>query len=100
MEQKLQDPKGLKEYIDKVRCAGNYPLRLINDVLDLVRMESGQLILDDVKIEIPFEVKIYDTKMSEVISIPYSSIARLIPWANEITCMVRCELKVSPSGQY
>lgn len=47
MEQKLQDPKGLKEYIDKVRCAGNYPLRLINDVLDLVRMESGQLILDE-----------------------------------------------------
>lgn len=47
MEKKLQEPECLQEYIDKIKSSSGYLQRLINNVLDLARIESGQVNLDE-----------------------------------------------------
>ena len=43
----IDNPKEVRYYHDKIRTASDYLLSLINDVLDMSRMESNQIMLED-----------------------------------------------------
>lgn len=43
----LDDRKKTEEYIDKILSSGNYMLSLVNDVLDMSRIESGKLNIEE-----------------------------------------------------
>ena len=43
----------LEESLDKVETANEYLLRLINDVLDMARIESGKMVMEEVASSIP-----------------------------------------------
>ena len=46
MERSLDDPDKLKEYLAKIRFAGEYLLQLINNVLEVARIDSGKDTVD------------------------------------------------------
>ncbi len=46
-EKNLDNPEKSKEYLGKVRNAGNHLLSIINDVLDMSRIESGKVTLEN-----------------------------------------------------
>ena len=43
----IGDPERVKEYLSKIKTSGNHLLNLINDVLDMGRIEQGKLSLDE-----------------------------------------------------
>lgn len=43
----LEDKKSLKENLDKIDMSAHYLLSLINDILDISRIESGKIVLND-----------------------------------------------------
>lgn len=45
-QQTLSDPEKLRGYLKKIESSGHYLLQLINDVLDMSRMEQGKMVLD------------------------------------------------------
>jgi two-component system, sensor histidine kinase and response regulator len=61
LEQKITDPEQ-KEYIDRINDASKHLLGIINDILDLSKIEAGKMILE----ERPFKL---DKLISEVRSI-------------------------------
>ncbi|MDO4501971.1 MAG: response regulator [Coriobacteriia bacterium] len=47
MRRSLDDPKKASEYLDKIQLAGDYLLSLINNVLEVARIDSGRVELDE-----------------------------------------------------
>lgn len=43
----IGDPERVEEYLSKIKTSGNHLLNLINDVLDMGRIEQGKLSLDE-----------------------------------------------------
>ena len=52
-KQHLNEPAYVKDCLDKVSLAGNHLLTLINDILDISKIESGRMTLDPV----PFSLR-------------------------------------------
>lgn len=48
----LDDPDAIKENLRKISIAGNHLLTLINDILDISKVESGKLVLSPVRFSI------------------------------------------------
>lgn len=49
----LEDPERLKGYLSKIMVSSNYLLSLLNDVLDMSRIESGKVKIEENKCSIP-----------------------------------------------
>ncbi len=47
------DQAHLKDYLDKIRTSGTHLLHLINDILDMSRIESGAVRLEETEVHIP-----------------------------------------------
>ena len=47
-----EDPDAVKEYLEKIRTSGNHLLMLINDVLDMSKIESGRINIEPVKCDL------------------------------------------------
>ena len=43
----------MKEYLTKILASGNHLLSLINDILDMSRIESGKIQLDETEVNLP-----------------------------------------------
>ncbi|MCR5482705.1 MAG: response regulator [Clostridia bacterium] len=52
-QKRLNEPEILKDYLDKVMTSSNHLLSLINDVLDMSRIESGKLRISDSECSLP-----------------------------------------------
>ena len=76
MEKELDQPEKLKDHLGKVKIAGNYLLGLINNVLEVARIDSGKEQLDenignltDVSVVALFENDIKEKQLTHTISI-------------------------------
>lgn len=49
----LEDPERLKGYLSKIMVSSNHLLSLINDVLDMSRIESGKVKIEENECSIP-----------------------------------------------
>lgn len=49
----ITDPKKITDYLDKISMSGNHLLSLINDVLDMSRIESGTISIQEKPIHLP-----------------------------------------------
>ena len=49
----IDDQERVKEYLKKIMTSGNHLLSLINDVLDMSRIESGKMYLDEKPCSLP-----------------------------------------------
>ena len=45
----IENPNKVKDYLSKILSSGNHLLSLINDILDMSRIESGKINLDETK---------------------------------------------------
>lgn len=43
----VEDPEKIKEYAEKIRVSGNYLLSLINEMLEMARIESGTIVIEE-----------------------------------------------------
>ena len=48
----LDDKERVKEYLTKILASGNHLLSLINDILDMSRIESGKIQLDETEVNL------------------------------------------------
>ena len=48
----VSNPEKVKDYLEKILASGNHLLSLINDVLDMSRIESGKIELDEMEINL------------------------------------------------
>ena len=58
--QNVENPEKAKEYLAKIHASGNHLLSLINDILDMSRIESGKIQLEEKEInlsEVLHEIK-------------------------------------------
>lgn len=46
MGRKTSDPNLIKSYLEKIKSSGNYLLSIINNILDMARIESGKMVED------------------------------------------------------
>ena len=53
MEHELDNPQKMREYIQKIQTSSNHLLGLINDVLDMSRIESGKVKIEENECSIP-----------------------------------------------
>ena len=64
-----EDPEKIREYLGKIESAGNYMLDIVNDVLEMSRIESGKTKLDIKRADLAAEIKklydVFSTQMSE-----------------------------------
>lgn len=49
----LDDPKLVQNYLDKISAASGHLLGLINDVLDMSRIESGKVVIEETSCSVP-----------------------------------------------
>lgn len=49
---RINDPEKLNNYLSKITASGNYLLSLINDILDMSRIESGKVQLDETEVNL------------------------------------------------
>jgi len=47
MENKKDDPKMIGEYLEKMEKSGNYLLEIINNILEVARIDSGKMTIDN-----------------------------------------------------
>jgi signal transduction histidine kinase/ABC-type amino acid transport substrate-binding protein/ActR/RegA family two-component response regulator len=47
MEKELDNPGKMKDYLNKIRISGDYLLNLINNVLEVARIDSGREVVDE-----------------------------------------------------
>ncbi len=74
LQQKIDDTR-YKSFIDKIVISGNSLLELINDILDLSKIEAGQLAIQKTKMnlfEIINEIPLIFTEISERKNVPLS----------------------------
>ncbi len=62
-KQHLNEPAYVKDCLDKVSLAGNHLLTLINDILDISKIESGRMTLDPV----PFSLQESVDEMTAIV---------------------------------
>ena len=48
----LDDKERVKDYLAKILASGNHLLSLINDILDMSRIESGKIQLDETEVNL------------------------------------------------
>ena len=53
-KQHLDDPMYVRHCLDKVSMAGNHLLTLINDILDISKVESGKMTLNEAPFSLGF----------------------------------------------
>ncbi len=53
----IDDKEKMLDYLNKIQSSGNHLLQLINDVLDMSRIESGTVVLDETKIDLMEELE-------------------------------------------
>ena len=53
MEHELDNPQKMREYIQKIQTSSNHLLGLINDVLDMSRIESGSVKIEKTNVHLP-----------------------------------------------
>ena len=51
-QSRLNNPQKLENYLSKITLSGNYLLSLINDILDMSRIESGKVTLDEAEVNL------------------------------------------------
>ena len=51
IEKHLEDTEKVKEYLKKMRSSSSYLLSLINDILEMARIENGKEMLDEVDVD-------------------------------------------------
>ena len=56
MEKELDNPEQLEDHLNKVKESGEYLLSIINNVLDMARIESGKMELDEAAMDISREI--------------------------------------------
>lgn len=61
MEYELHNPAKMEEYIQKIKTSSRHLLGLINDVLDMSKIESGETRLNTEKIDLMDEIREIDT---------------------------------------
>ena len=49
----IDDPSRLREYLSKIQTSSSHLLSLINDVLDMSRIESGKVNIEEKKVHLP-----------------------------------------------
>ena len=49
----IDDPTRLQEYLAKIQTSSSHLLSLINDVLDMSRIESGKVVIEEKKVHLP-----------------------------------------------
>ena len=49
----IDEPERLTDYLAKIRTSGNHLLSLINDILDMSRIESGKVAIDEKEVHLP-----------------------------------------------
>jgi len=52
MERDIDDPKAMSEHLKKISYSGEYLLTIINDILDMARIESGKTTLDEAIVDL------------------------------------------------
>ena len=65
LDQNLGDKNKCSDYIEKIRSSGDFLLSLINNVLEMARIESGKVVLDEIPNDISFVIKEIDNIYSE-----------------------------------
>ncbi len=83
MEENIRDPRQRK-YLQHIRKASGHILRLINDLLDLARLDSGRLKIES----LPFNLK----------SLITDTVENFRPQALEKNIRLKCEYLFSSSG--
>ena len=61
MEHEINNPEKLKEYLQKIQTSSNHLLGLINDVLDMSKIESGGTLLNVEKFNLLDQIQEIDT---------------------------------------
>lgn len=51
-KKRIANPEKIKEYLDKIDTAGNQLLSLINQVLEMSRIESGKVVLEEKRVSL------------------------------------------------
>ena len=64
----IENDEKVKEYLSKITSAGNFLLSLINDVLDMSRIESGKIYLEETEVNILEDFNNLKTIISEQIN--------------------------------
>lgn len=49
----IDEPEKIKDYLKKITTSCKYLLSLINDVLDMSRIESGRVKIDEKEVHLP-----------------------------------------------
>ena len=57
MESSMEDPKKLREYLSKIQFSSDYMLGMINDLLDMNRIENGEVHLSRVPVSLTEQIK-------------------------------------------
>lgn len=60
MEHEQDDPQKMQEYIQKIQASSNHMLGLINDVLDMSKIESGGVTLNNEEFNLKEQIKELD----------------------------------------
>ena len=85
----LDDRKQLENYIGKISTAGRHLLELVNDVLDMSRIESGKVKIDTAPVRISSLVKDVETIVNE--SARGKGLSLTIDTSNVVDDFVSCD---------
>jgi signal transduction histidine kinase/CheY-like chemotaxis protein len=64
-QMQTQDPDQ-QRYLDKIQVAGKQLLRLINDILDMSKIEAGKLALEQIRFDLPGVMRSLETQTGEM----------------------------------
>lgn len=52
MEDSINDTEKMRDYLEKIRSSGDFLLSLINNVLEMAKIESGKAELDEICVDL------------------------------------------------